>query len=103
MEKISFTIKIVKNDFSNGGNQVSYPIQISTTAPNGGVNGMNGIAPPSFEPSQVDILLFMVIFRQKTATNEKFGNFCNSNLSESKPVAVVAITSRSRKSSETAI
>ena len=45
--------KTDKNNFSNGGNQVSYPIQISTTAPNGGVNGMNGIAPPSFEPSQV--------------------------------------------------
>lgn len=83
---------------------MSYPIQISTTAPNGGVNGMNGIAPPSFEPSQVDIFsIFWLIFRQKTATNEKFGNFCNSNLSESKPVAVVAITSRSRESSEAAI
>lgn len=47
--------------FSNGGNQVSYPIQISTTAPNGGVNGMNGIAPPSFEPSQV-ISFFSFVF-----------------------------------------
>ena len=65
-----------KNYFSNGGNQVSYPIQISTTAPNGGVNGMNGIAPPSFEPSQVDIFFyFLVDFSTKNCYEREIWKF----------------------------